>query len=557
MSRKNATVFAVGLLSSVLLGGFFAAHADEAPAPRPAAAEAVPKAGPTAPPMIDGPKEVEYYGTFRVANLPKEAGVDWQFPDALKVEEVSCECDADGKVMPYSAAMRVAGPAGKYTVKARLIYVDPKTKRPRIMSLPSYTFTVKGTPGPEPDPQPDPKPDPKPDPEPKVGKVKAFVVVEDTSKAGQWRGTILGSPKVAAFYKDRGLTHRLLSVGLDGQDGALDAAGKEWIAKARGKDLPWMFVVNDQNKIVRSVKVNTDSDDAFIAQLTGEAEFARAMGNIPPPSGKTRGVFPKFGSAPNVPLIPREQWKTVNLSAFLPPVYDQDGIGACNAFATITAFEAARKQAGLPYVRVSPGFLYGAINGGMDGGSFLEDALEWMQTVGSVKGSTVGPLDWRKGRQLMNNAAARSEAKDYRIIEAYECPTFAHMASALQLGYFIDEGLMWFDNFTPDRDAWLPPRGAGQAGGHALAGYGLAYRNGAWGIMTRNSWSSQWGAGGNCVIPESLFDNRIGGFWAVRAVVQTNDANPIPVSQNDLPAATLARLNPIRGDTGLRHGLAW
>lgn len=351
------------------------------------------------------------------------------------------------------------------------------------------------------------------------------MVVEDTSKAGAWRGDILGSPKVVAFYKERKLQHRLLSVGLDGADGALlDPSAKGWLDKAKGKDLPWLFAINDKGQTAKSEKLDVSSDAAFIAQLTGEAEFVREMGNLPPPENKSRAVFAKFGSAPNVPLIPRDQWKTVNLGAYLPPVYDQDGIGACNAFASITAFEAARAQAGLPYKKISTGFLYGAINGGRDQGSFLEDALKWMQTVGSVGNETVGPLDWRKGRSLMNNAAARAEARNYRIIEAYECPSFDAMASALQQGFFIDEGLMWFNNFTPDRDGWLPARGQGSAGGHALCGYGLAQRDGKWGIRTRNSWSAAWGNGGDCIIPESLFDNRIGGYWAVRAVVQTSDA---------------------------------
>lgn len=473
--------------------------------------------GPVSPPLIDGPKEVDAWGIFRVSNLPKEAGVDWAFPEALKVEEVNCECDADGKVLPYAAAMRVGGPAGKYVVKARMIYVDAKTKRPRIVTLPSFTFTVKGTPGPDPDPRPDPDPNPKPDPQP-GGKIKAFVVVEDTLKAQPWRGEIFGSPEVGAFYKAQKLTHRLIDVNIAADE--IDAAGKAWVDKAVGKDLPWLFALDGAGKIVRSEKVKATPRE-FVGQLGGEVQHVRRMGNLPPPGGKLRGVFPKFGAHPSVPKIPRDQWKPVNLEAFLPPVYDQDGVGACNAFASITAFEAGRKQAGLPYVATSPGFLYGAINGGVDQGSFLEDGMEWMASKGSVKITTVGYLDWRRGRSLMNNAGALAEARSYRTVEVYECPTFDGMASALQQGFFIVEGLAWFDNFTPDRDGWLPARGAGGMGGHALAGYGLVQRNGVWGIRTRNSWGTSWGVGGNCVIPETLFDNRIGGFWAVRAVAQT------------------------------------
>jgi hypothetical protein len=536
------------VLAALLAAAGSGLLADDAPPrPIPPAAEAV-KAGPVSPPVIDGPKEVEFYGTFQVANLPAETGVDWDWPTGLKVEEVGCECDdATGKTKPYTAAVRVAGPPGQYTAKARLIYVDKKTKRPRITPLAPFAFTIKGhgpQPGPGPGPNPNPGPGPNPQPLP-TGKVAAFVVVEDTTKAQAWRGDILGSPELAAFYKANKLKHRLIDVNT-AADG-LDPVAKAWSEQAKGKDLPWLFALSDQGKLIKSEKVK-DTPAAFIAQITGEAAHARAMGNIPPPENRTRGVFQKFGSAPNVPVIPRPQWKPVNLETFLPPVHDQDGIGACNAFASITACEAGRAQAGLPYVPLSPGFLYGAINGGSDNGSMLEDGMEWMSTKGTVKVSTVGYLDWRTGRRNMNNPTYLQEAASYRTIEVYECPTFDHIASALQQGFFIVEGLMWYNNFTPDREGWLPARGSGGAGGHALCGYGLAQRNGVWGIRTRNSWGSSWGVGGNCVIPESLFDNRIGGYWAVRAVAQTPDGTPIPVPAGLEPAGRLLPgLDPING----------
>jgi hypothetical protein len=59
-----------------------------------------------------------------------------------------------------------------------------------------------------------------------------------------------------------------------------------------------------------------------------------------------------------------------------------------------------------------------------------------------------------------------------------------------------------------------------------LCGFGLAKRtlsngNVQWGIKTRNSWGTGWGINGDCIIPESLFSGKIGGFWAVRAVSST------------------------------------
>jgi hypothetical protein len=515
----------VRVLFALLLFGGAVAGAQVAPAPRPIPpAKLESAAGPVSPATIDGPAEVDRIGVFRIANLPADAGVDWAWPDGLKVIEIEECVEKD-----YSAKVHVAGPPGAYTVKAKLIRFNPKTKRAYTTSLDPKTFTIKGADPPPPGPGPNPKPDP--DPPAPAEAVTSFVVVEDTTKSGEWRGDILGSPEVVSFYHAKKLTHRILSAGAAGVDGALDPTGRDWVQKAAGKDLPWLFALNAAGQVVRSEKL-LKTPTGVVAQLGGEAGYARKLGNLPPPDNKVRGVFPLFGSSPAVPKIPRAQWKPVNLEAYLPPVYDQDGVGACNAFATITVVEASRRMSGLPYIKLSPGFLYGAINGGSDQGSLLEDGLQWMTDKGTVRVSTVGYLDWRKGRSLMNNAAALSEAAAFRVVEAYECPSFDHIASALQQGFFIVEGLMWFDNFTPDRDGWLPARGAGGMGGHALCGYGLAQRNGAWGIRTRNSWSASWGVGGNCIIPESLFDNRIGGFWAVRSVVQ----NPQTLSRRRLVA---------------------
>lgn len=227
-----------------------------------------------------------------------------------------------------------------------------------------------------------------------------------------------------------------------------------------------------------------------------------------------------YGDTPDAPMIPRSQWKPVSLERFLPPVYDQDGVGACNAFATITCAEACRAMQGLPYIPLSPGWLYGRINGGRDQGSMLEDALEHMMTVGTCTVATVDYLAWRD-----NPVAAKAEAPRFKFLEAFWCPTFDHMASAIMAGFFVDHGLMWKDGFKPDGDGWISG-GSGRGGGHALCGYGLANRNGKWGIPTRNSWSPRWGVNGNCILAENVFGREIGGVWAVRSVVDEGGVVP-------------------------------
>ena len=215
----------------------------------------------------------------------------------------------------------------------------------------------------------------------------------------------------------------------------------------------------------------------------------------------------------------------MDLEAYLPPVHDQDGRGQCNCSATCTAIEAAREIAGQSYVYLSAGDLYSQINGGRDQGSTLEDGLDCAMRSGVATAQTV-PYVWDGRRH--SDAKTLGERKQFRVVEAYLCPSFDHMCSALQSGFVVVEGLMWRDNFKPDSDGWLPSRGAGGAGGHALCGYGVSQRNGTWGIKTRNSWGVTWGNGGNCVIPEPLFGDQITGYWAIRSVTRTPE--PFPAS---------------------------
>lgn len=499
---------------AVLVPVLFAAVAGGAPPPEPSAPFA----------LTVEPEKPKYMATVRVMNVPVGAKVDlfWDVvpEDAVEVRE----CDCDG-------TLTFAGPPRQYVVKARG-YVDGKKVSLRT------TVTLTGG---QPDPNPNPGPNPTPDPTP-ASRVVRFVVVEDTAQARAWRGDVIGSPQVAAWYKTARMSHRLLSTAAAGPDGPPDAEAAAFLGRAKGKDLPWLWQLDAAGRVVRDLKVPT-TPEAFVAAFA--APHRRAMGNLAPAAGNLRGTWKRFGEHPEVPLIPRAEWKPVDLGTFLPDVKDQDGVGACNAFAAVTALEAARAQAGLPYVRLSPGYLYGNINGGRDDGSLLEDGMAWLTEHGTCPSAVVGDLDWRTGRT--RPPAAREQEKQYRVVEVYVCPSFDAIASAVQQGFVIVEGLMWADNFTPDRDGWLPSRASGGVGGHALCGYGLAQRNGVWGIKTRNSWGPAWGVGGNCVIPEPLFGRKIGGFWAVRSVVQSVAPrkqivlrNPFRRSDAGRPGFTLA-----------------
>lgn len=255
----------------------------------------------------------------------------------------------------------------------------------------------------------------------------------------------------------------------------------------------------------------------------------RFLGNNIPEKGLTR-AWPVFGDTPETPMILRSQWDQYCDPArendpFLPYVHDQDGVGQCNCDATAAAAESSRLHQGLPMVQLSAADLYDRINGGADNGSLLEDAMAEMLKNGIGTVATVGTDIWRRG---MKDAPA-AERSRYKVLKAFVCPTFDHVMSAVIAGYRMVSGVMWFNNYTPDSDGWLPTRGTGRPGGHAVFGFAPAKRNGVYGIWHQNSWTQTWGRNGRCVFPESMYSGDVGGWWAIRSV--TDEGGVVPPLQ--------------------------
>jgi len=254
--------------------------------------------------------------------------------------------------------------------------------------------------------------------------------------------------------------------------------------------------------------------DLYIRE--GDREYH--MGCLPR-RAEVGAVFPSLESNPQTPLIPRNQWEPIDFRHFVPKILDQNGTNACNAFAAIQALHVIRSQAGLPFVELSPGNLYGQINGGADRGSLLGDAVRALADTGVCKAETVSPLQWRRSRWP---ATWREEAKRFRILEAYDCPSFERIASAILYGFPVDFGVFIGGRFRPHPETGWLPEYLGGGGGHAMCGVGLAYHEGhkTWGIIAANSWGEKWGLNGFCIVPESYFRrNAFADAWAVRGVV--------------------------------------
>lgn len=206
--------------------------------------------------------------------------------------------------------------------------------------------------------------------------------------------------------------------------------------------------------------------------------------------------------------------------------YVAEGVGVhnCNAFASVQALETCRSLCGQVHVDLFPGNLYGRINGGRDAGSALGDGLSALMDKGVIP-QIAGMDAWQWGHGSRPSGWETEGAK-FRILEAFDCPTFDHIATAIQCGFLVDYGIMVGRNFDVESDGWVGEyRGGG--GGHALCGVGLVERGGKWGILTANSWGEKWGDKGFGVVPESYFRGNFNDAWAVRAVTtESSDTEP-------------------------------
>jgi hypothetical protein len=239
-------------------------------------------------------------------------------------------------------------------------------------------------------------------------------------------------------------------------------------------------------------------------------------------------LFPLFGGESFEP-IPESGWQECDWSHVVPEVMDQDGVGACNAFAATSGLRCQRILSGQPDVRLSPGHLYGLINGGRDAGSLLGDALTTLVDIGVCTTAEVAELAWRRRDWP---SGLETVARKYRILEAFDCPTRAHIATAIMRGFMVDYGILVGSDFNTASDGWVN-EGKGR-GGHAMCGVGLKKRvkNGKtqWGVLTLNSWGTRWGkpagklSGGFGIVPMSYFtDSIFTDGWCVRTAIDPSD----------------------------------
>lgn len=261
--------------------------------------------------------------------------------------------------------------------------------------------------------------------------------------------------------------------------------------------------------------------------------------------GERRLLMPphlmKFGAAPvfgdtgtNTPsLVKMSEMSPTEFPREQPAIKNQGAIAACNPFSTIALMEFARAREGLPYVRLSPGFVHGNIGGTDEEGTSLQDAVSWMVKYGTVKAATIGELVWQKSKWPRGVDLA-AEASQFRMEEYWLCPTADHIYAAVWYGFDVGMGVVWHQGDSDvGKDGWMPVAGGKVLGGHAFPGVRLvAPKSGSnLGLGCVNQWGLQYGDHGTMKMPYQRVvaecKNNY-GIWAIRATTWTGQTLPTP-----------------------------
>lgn len=203
----------------------------------------------------------------------------------------------------------------------------------------------------------------------------------------------------------------------------------------------------------------------------------------------------------------------------------------CVGHGTCSGMEMCWLQSGKQLVEFNPFFVYGLINGGRDQGAQISDALLALQQYGICPKGDLPP-----GVMFQNQfpQQAFTDAKRFRLQQAYHCATFEEICSAISLGFVTPLGIYVGQNF-PQVDAEgvapLPNRGGG---GHCILGCGLkkSSRYG-WIIKIQNSWGLNFGMSGYCYIRKEHFQSMQPDAFAIQTIMddpQTNDPGDIPTA---------------------------
>lgn len=242
------------------------------------------------------------------------------------------------------------------------------------------------------------------------------------------------------------------------------------------------------------------------------------------------GGLAKYSAAN--PIVPRAQWEETDYRSYNVPVLNQGNHGSCVGHGSTTAYWYSYLMEGgtVPQGGFSPTSLYAQINGGRDMGAVVSDAMTALMQTGVGLMADV-PESIIYDRQIPQSAKAKYHR--FQVSEAYHVETFDEIISALLLGFTVSFGITIGSGFNrPGKDG-LIEAGGFPLGGHCMCAYGVKrLADGRWVTVVRNSWGTQFGANGDCLLPEGHFQGRgLDAFAVKAAAADPEDPNKPPKAE--------------------------
>lgn len=226
----------------------------------------------------------------------------------------------------------------------------------------------------------------------------------------------------------------------------------------------------------------------------------------------------------------------VDLSGFLPGPGDQGNQGSCTGWSTAYAYKSFHEYVERNWSLdntshlFSPAYIYNQINGGVDEGAYIPDALELMKTSGCATLSLMPYNEDNYTRQPPS--AAHNEAKNYKA-KSYMSLDFRNryaMKSILAGKNCIVVGIDVYENFDSYSGGIYRTIRGYNMGGHAILVVGYDDSKKAYKLI--NSWGTYWGEKGYIWVDYDIFEQITFEAWVMYDDVQSTPAKVPQPPQN-------------------------
>jgi len=203
------------------------------------------------------------------------------------------------------------------------------------------------------------------------------------------------------------------------------------------------------------------------------------------------------------------------------PIYDQGNTSMCVAFTGALITEQQEFDETGKFIRVSPGWIYGNRETGMNMGEGMVpreawamlckdgvpyfDSLSFVGTFAECYGYV-----WQK-REELKKEALNQQKKSYVAITRNNLEEI--LTAIIECGFINVSIAVYKDFYNVDKDGFLSPKTSGIYGYHSVTAVGFIKHDGKYYLIIANSWGKDWGKNGLCYMPYNY--KGIQEIWAI------------------------------------------